>query len=89
MSEIYDQIEDFKNFCYTIGETIEVCDPLDREVKGFSDENQAIKVADLVKKISKLKSVAGQDLSVPLDDGHFTKLMSLFTDQMRKINMEA
>lgn len=88
LKELFDQVQGFRNFCYGIGESIEVCDPLDRDILGSLEENQAIKVADLAKKICDLKPIPGRELSDPLDQRHYMKLLAMFQDQKRKIRVQ-
>ena len=57
-----------------------MCDPLDRDILGSLEENQAIKVADLAKKICDLKPIPGRELSDPLDQRHYKKLLAMFQD---------
>ena len=60
-------------------------DPLDREIFGASDENQAVPVSQLVKQVSELPPVAGKDLFVPLSDDKYHKLMDIFQKENMKV----
>lgn len=45
-------------------------------------------MADLTKKISDLKTIPGCELSDPLDQRHYKKLLAMFQDSKRKIRAQ-
>ena len=56
-----------KEFFFKFAEKMIVVDPLDRDITGQEEENQAIPIQGLVEKVKQLVPVHGSSLSVPLN----------------------
>ncbi|MGB1955870.1 MAG: hypothetical protein ACPHUK_09750 [Candidatus Poseidoniaceae archaeon] len=65
-----------------------MADPLDREIFGSSEENQAIPVGELVQIVSQLPPLNGNDLFVPLSDDKYHKLIDMFQRENMKVAEE-
>lgn len=74
----YHHYKSLEEFFFQFVESIVVVDPLDREITGAYDENQAIPVAELIKNLENLKPVNGSMLQIPLGDQEYRHLKDLF-----------
>lgn len=75
---LYKKYLDLKNFFSDFREKLVLVDPLDREICGASEENQATSVRELVKLVHELPPLKGRDLFVPLNDEKYHKLLDMF-----------
>ena len=75
---IYNRYKELKQFFNEFRDKIVLIDPLDRDIKGSGDENQAIPVHELVKIVDQMPTIEGSQLFVPLSDDKYQRLIDMF-----------
>lgn len=82
---IYQKYKDLEAFFNDFRDRLVLVDPIDREIKGASEENQAIPVSNFVNTVSKLPPLKGSDLFVPLSDEKYQKVIDMFQRENMKV----
>lgn len=57
-----------KEFFHQFAQKLEIFDPLDREIKGQSDENQAIGRSKLKQEIERMRGIEGRHMNAPVSN---------------------
>ena len=74
-----------EKFFMKFANSMVICDPMDRKIMGEYEENQAILVEELIKRVDNLVPLQGSSLSVPLEEDHYTSIKQMFSDQFEQI----
>ena len=72
-----------KSFLEQFAYSLQIFDPLDRDIKGDLEENQAIKRDDLKKQLTQMTGISGTELSAPMSKNVSFSLEQLFEKQQQ------
>lgn len=73
-----------KEFFHQFAQKLEIFDPLDREIKGQSDENQAINRAKLKQEVERMRGIEGRHLNAPMSNNVVGNLFTMFEQNERE-----
>lgn len=73
-----------KEFFHQFAQKLEIFDPLDREIKGQSDENQAIGRSKLKQEIERMRGIEGRHLNAPVSNNVNSSLFKMFEQKEKE-----
>ena len=85
---IYNRYKELEQFFNEFRDKLVLVDPLDREILGSGEENQATPVNELVKMVDAMPTIQGTNLFVPLSDDKYQRLMDMFQRENLKVAEE-